>query len=293
MSRTISYKCDRCGKPLLSTGATKLNITLQRGTDSVEKKSNDFCSTCFLKMKRAWKAALVMENPPTVEEPPKTKPVVIDDLEPTQEPIMDPKGYTKIPQYPELLQDRSSQITEPVTEESVPKKRGRKPKPVDPEEWLNRTEMAHGVIKPPEKAFILKLHVEEGLSVDEISEKLHRLPKGIKRAINAATKSGELDKLRAKFEGTETYAVAQETEEDSESDISEQETEDSETDESGYRVRRSSYIMPANTEVINGKKYDVGSILALHKAGWPASEIADEKGYDEDMVRLILDKSRA
>lgn len=250
--RTVTFICDKCGKVIRSENTTKLNINLQRGKDSVEKTSHDFCSPCFLAMKKAWKAALSEKPVKKVPAKQPLKPnVSIDELAPTQTPL--------------LPQDMDTT--------KVPKKRGRKPKPVNPEDWLNRTEIVYGVIKAPEKAFILKLHVEEGLSADEIAAKIHRIPKGIKRAIGSAAKSGELDRLRSEFQKSNPPA------DDPDSIIT--------------HLRRNSYLMPERTETIDGERYDVGSIMAFHNAGWKPSEIAKEKGYDEDVVRVIIEDHKA
>lgn len=270
--RTVTYTCNRCGKKMSTIHATKLNITLQRGKDSVEKEFLDFCSPCFLKMKKAWKNALSGEElaetskqkSVTVKEDTKSEPANVDEHKATKSSIsseITPKKHV----------DEYKATESSITSETVPKKRGRKPKPVNPEEWLTRTEMAHGAIKAPEKEFILKLHVEDGLSPDEIAQKLHRSPKGINQAINSAAKSGELDKLKAKVEATKESEKT------------------SDTEMPDFYTRRSSYVMPANTEVIDNIKYDIGGIMALHNAGWPPSEIAKEKGYDEDVVRVILE----
>lgn len=249
--RTVTFICDKCGKAIRSENATKLNINLQRGKDSVKKTSHDFCSPCFLAMKKAWKAALSEKPVKKVSvNQPVTSNVSIDKLASTQAPL--------------LPQDTDTA--------KVPKKRGRKPKPVNPEDWLNRTEIVYGVIKAPEKAFILKLHVEEGLSADEIAAKIHRIPKGIKRAIGSAAKSGELDRLRSEFQKSNPPA-----------------------DDPNFIMtqRRNSYLMPERTEIIDGEKYDIGSIMAFYKAGWSPSEIAKEKNYDEDVVRVIIEDHKA
>ena len=52
--RTVSYTCDRCKKPITSRGATKLNISLQKGLKPSEKETFDFCTTCFVKVKAAF-----------------------------------------------------------------------------------------------------------------------------------------------------------------------------------------------------------------------------------------------
>lgn len=259
--RTVTFTCDRCGKKIASTNATKLNITLQRGRDSVEKKTFDFCSPCFVKMKKMWKNALSGIEPATKV----TKSATIEERSKTEISNTESIATNESKLMPvSIAEDNTS------SEKPVPKKRGRKPKPVNPEEWLNRTEIARGSIKAPEKDFILKLYAVDGLSVEEISKKLHRHMKGINQAINLAMKSGELDKLKGQSEKTK--------EEQSETELV-----------NIFGRRRSSYVMPANTEVVDDKEYDIGGIMALHNAGWPPSEIAKEKDYDEDIVRLLIE----
>lgn len=280
--RTITYTCDRCGKKLTSSSATKLNTTIFRGLDSSEKKNYDFCSKCFLKMKKAWERALKdMGN--ATEEPdpvPKTKPV-IDELPVTQPPILDDtvRIPTVPPAEPKEWKPKAKPVIEhtvtPVKEEPVApaKRRGRPKKPVDTDQWKTRTEIVQGVIKPWEKELILKFYVEDGLTTDEIAEKLHRLPKGIKRTISSAEKSGELDKLKAK---------AKEHMEGSGEDIRN-------VDIFG-RCQRSTYIGPSDIQEIDGVRYDIGAIMAFHNAGWGASKIAEENiKWDEDIIRVIIE----
>lgn len=265
--RKVTFTCDGCGKQVTSVGTTKLNVNLQRGKDSTEKLCFDFCSPCFLKMKKGWKN-LMAGKEPVVEE---IKKVPIEELAPTQVPAIEPPG-PKLEDKVFLVESQTASAVLENKDVPVPKRRGRKPKPINPEDWLNRTEITYGVIKPAEKAYILKLHVEEGLTAEEISEKIHRLPKGIKRAISSAEKSGELDRLKEEFDRSEP--------------------QESETLDNRTERMRSSYIMPEKSEIIDGEKYDIGGIMALSKAGWPASEIAKEKGYDEDVVRILLERQK-
>lgn len=248
--RIITYTCDRCGKNIQSSAATKINTTLFRGMDSSEKKNYDFCSKCFLKMKKAWQHELSVIN-----KKPAAEGKQVPDKLPTQtKPVSD-----KLPVMTEEMKD-------------APKKRGRKPKPVDVNEWKTRTETVYGVIKPWEKELILKFHVEDGMTAEEIGLKLHRIPKGVNRTITAAAKSGELDRLKKELKDKEPGK-----------NISEVDIFD--------RNRKSSYIMPSNKKIIDGVKYDIGSIMALHKAGWTANKIAEENlNWDEDIIRIIIEK---
>lgn len=52
--RKTTYVCDRCKKPLTGRGATKINLSLQKGANSVEKETFDFCTPCFIKVRSAF-----------------------------------------------------------------------------------------------------------------------------------------------------------------------------------------------------------------------------------------------
>lgn len=132
----------------------------------------------------------------------------------------------------------------------------------------DRSGMKLGSIDIEERNEILRLYVEENLNADQIAEKMNRLPRGIKRTINSAKKSGELNRLMAVFQSKQT------------------EESDDESDE----ISDDSYATSPQKEVIDGKSYDVGGILALAKAGWTFRMIAGEKHYDEDVVRIIIEK---
>lgn len=131
-----------------------------------------------------------------------------------------------------------------------------------------------GPISAEDRKEILRLYVYEKLTPYDIAIKMNRLPRGIKRAINSAIKSGEIDRMQ------ETARK--------EDDISEEPKKDSEEAESP--VIKDSYTAPPQTVVINGKRYDVGSILALARAGWGPGKIADDKHYDDAVVRVIIEK---
>lgn len=205
--RTISYKCDRCKKPMAPRGATKINLSIQKGVDVPEKKSYDFCTACFLKVKCAFLGS--------------------------------------------LIPDEENNVT---GSDSVSIKEGQ-----------NVSGLITGPIKEADRREILRLYVEEGMDPDMIAKKMNRLPRGIKRAINTAEKTGELAELLSKAKKDNENAILSE-------------------------IMGDGYQAAPKTEVINGKKYDVGSILALKKAGWKISDIAAEKHYDETAVALLLEK---
>lgn len=128
-----------------------------------------------------------------------------------------------------------------------------------------------GPLSKADRKFVLKLHVEKGLDAAEIAERMHRTPKGIKHLLTCAAKSGELNELREEFAGKN--GNAQPAEPESEAPVSPDDCEFS-----------------SKMEYVNGKLYDVGSILALAKARWSAKDIAGDKHYDEDVVRMLLEK---
>lgn len=279
--RTISYTCDKCGKVMKSIGATKLNISLMRGTDSMEKKTYDFCSPCFVKIKKAWKEILsgaFSYDPPVKEPIAGTSPLTGIDTKDI--PKTGVTVTTENKASPAKVQESVDPIKSMQAEDETPKKRGRKPKVETPKDWTGRTEIFYGPIRQKEKAYILKLYVEEGLCAEEIAEKIHRAVKGIKRAITQYQKSGELDRMKTEFAAKQAKEKASPTE-----------PSDGAAAAPGHSHIgiRNCYIQPAQTETIDGIKYDVGGIMALYKAGWPASEIAKDKGYDEDIVRMILE----
>lgn len=146
-----------------------------------------------------------------------------------------------------------------------------------------------GPISQDEKNEILRLFVECGLTPDQIAAKMNRLPRGIKRAINSATKSGEIDSMKAAF--AEKQRLAKEAAEAAEASIEEDLSEKNiGSGASNAGIMRDSYVTGPKTEVINGKRYDVGGIMALHNAGWGSAMIAEERHYDQDVVRIIIEK---
>lgn len=273
--RTITYKCDRCKKPITSRGVTRINATIQRGKDPVEKQNLDFCSTCFLAIKRSFIQALNMDTE-TAEElvsEVKTEPVISETkTEPEAKHAEKPAGKPAI-------------NPEPAINPAV------KPEPVEriKESGAGENGLKLGPISQDEKNEILRLFVECGLTPDQIAAKMNRLPRGIKRAINSATKSGEIDSMKAAF--AEKQRLAKEAAETAEASIEEDLSEKNiGSGASNAGIMRDSYVTGPKTEVINGKRYDVGGIMALHNAGWGSAMIAEERHYDQDVVRIIIEK---
>ncbi len=260
--RTISYKCDRCGKPVLPRSITKINLAMQKGSESVEKKTYDFCSVCFLSIKSDFLKSLEYTGCPDAG-------------------IKDKAADNK----PEET-DAAKEISENNAVENPEKS--------------DRSSLNTGLITVEERNEILRLFVEENLPPEKIAQKLNRLPRGIKRTINTAAKSGEIDKLRSNFMSRsvkEPENISESTDENTyadETDSSDNEEDESESysgsGASNSHVVKDSYTNVPKTVKINGKKYDVGYILALQKAGWTIGKIADEKHYDEDVIRVITEK---
>lgn len=273
--RTITYKCDRCKKPITSRGVTRINATIQRGKDPAEKQNLDFCSTCFLAIKRSFIQALNMDTETAEELVPevKTEPVISETkTEPEAKHAEKPAGKPAI-------------NPEPAINPAV------KPEPVEriKESGAGENGLKLGPISQDEKNEILRLFVECGLTPDQIAAKMNRLPRGIKRAINSATKSGEIDSMKAAF--AEKQRLAKEAAEAAEASIEEDLSEKNiGSGASNAGIMRDSYVTGPKTEVINGKRYDVGGIMALHNAGWGSAMIAEERHYDQDVVRIIIEK---
>lgn len=269
--RTITYKCDRCKKPITSRGVTRINATIQRGKDPAEKQNLDFCSTCFLAIKRSFIQALNMDAETAEELVPETKtePAI---SETKTEPAAKHAGKPAVK-------------PEPAINPAV------KPEPVEriKESGAGENGLKLGPISQDEKNEILRLFVECGLTPDQIASRMNRLPRGIKRAINSATKSGEIDSMKAAF--TEKQRLAKEAAEAAEASIEEDLSEKNiGSGASNAGIMRDSYVTGPKTEVINGKRYDVGGIMALHNAGWGSAMIAEERHYDQDVVRIIIEK---
>lgn len=252
--RTISYICNGCGKPLTFRSAIKINMNLQRGVHPLEKNTLDFCSSCFLKVKSVF-------------------------LEGT---------------IPEISTDTKERKTAEVTE-----KIRKTEQPVSSEKMADRSKLITGLISPDERQEILRLYVQEGLDADQIAAKLNRLPRGIKRTIHTAEKTGKLKQMQdAKI----SVSGLKPSDEKKVSDLAgslasqlmvseEKVTERNQgSGASNAAILRDSYTTAPQTEVIQGRRYDVGGVLALAKAGWPVDKIAEERHYDEDVVMIILEK---
>ena len=269
--RTITYKCDRCRKPITSRGVTRINATIQRGKDPAEKQNLDFCSTCFLAIKRSFIQALNMDAETAEELVPETKtePAI---SETKTEPAAKHAGKPAVK-------------SEPAINPAV------KPEPVEriKESGAGENGLKLGPISQDEKNEILRLFVECGLTPDQIAAKMNRLPRGIKRAINSATKSGEIDRMKETYQ--EKQRLAKEAAEAAEASIEEDLSEKNiGSGASNAGIMRDSYVTGPKTEVINGRRYDVGGIMALHNAGWGSAMIAEERHYDQDVVRIIIEK---
>ena len=252
--RTISYICNGCGKPLTFRSAIKINMNLQRGVHPLEKNTLDFCSSCFLKVKSVF-------------------------LEGT---------------IPEISTDTKERKTAEVTEKIRKTER-----PVSSEKTADRSKLITGLISPDERQEILRLYVQEGLDTDQIAAKLNRLPRGIKRTIHTAEKTGKLKQMQdAKISVSGLKPSDEKKVSDLAGSLASQlmvsEEEVTERNQgsgaSNAAILRDSYTIAPQTEVIQGRRYDVGGVLALAKAGWPVDKIAEERHYDEDVVMIILEK---
>lgn len=252
--RTISYICNGCGKPLTFRSAIKINMNLQRGVHPLEKNTLDFCSSCFLKVKSVF-------------------------LEGT---------------IPEISTDTKERKTAEVTE-----KIRKTEQPVSSEKTADRSKLITGLISPDERQEILRLYVQEGLNADQIAAKLNRLPRGIKRTIHTAEKTGKLKQMQdAKISVSGLKPSDEKKVSDLAGSLASQlmvsEEEVTERNQgsgaSNAAILRDSYTTAPQTEVIQGRRYDVGGVLALAKAGWPVDKIAEERHYDEDVVMIILEK---
>lgn len=294
--RTISYACDGCGKTILSRSAVKININIQRGADPAEKKGLDFCTKCFLRLKTMWEGYLGHDDMPDtapaepaisrmpIPEPVIAEPVIQKPAVQKVQPVIQEPVKTHIIQEPVKEQEPAIQEhLEPVREQEPDKQeqpeRVRKQEPVNEQEPSG---LKLGPIGPDEKQEIFRLYIEEGLTELQIAERLNRLPRGIKRAINSASKSGELDAMKAE------YAARKAAEEQDAPDAVEAGREGSGASDARMDLN-DSYVVPPQKAVIMGKRYDVGGVLALARAGWNAPKIAEERHYDVDVVRVIIE----
>lgn len=147
------------------------------------------------------------------------------------------------------------------------------------------TSLKTGPIGPAEKDRIFRLYIIDKLSPEEIAAKLHRSPKGVKRSITCAKSSGEFDtrKTALLMEENRERVKSRDFQEDDSSIREDYEGSGA----SNVGVQTDSYTEPPKTEVIGGKRYDVGGILALARCGWSVKDIANEKHYDEAIVSSI------
>lgn len=233
--RRITYICNRCRTEVPPDAVIKWNLGEQRGTNPVEKRTFDFCPSCFAHVKCAFLGAMTIGKDGILETEKKEAPAIKK---------MENQG-------------RESAGT------SVPETNGTGSK--EPE---NAGGVKMGALSFEEKQEILRLYVEEDLLPDDIAARLNRLPRGIKRTINSAKLSGELDRLRKEFE----------------------KKKEDEKEEPGTEPESDSYVSAPETELVNGRMRDVGGILALKKAGWKDEDIAAEKHCDVEVVRIILEK---
>lgn len=297
--RTVSYKCDRCGKPMTGRSAVKITAMLQRGMEPAEKSAHDFCQKCFVKVKNAFMQSLSDIDTPNAE--PAAEPAGDAAKELAKELAMgltrksaagkedQGKKYHSRAVGPAVKEGHNVHFT---VETLVPKKQ-EQPENEDipaeqPDEKLS-TERTDGILilgplSKEEHEEILRLHVEEGLDADAIASRMRRLPKGVKRCINSAVKSGKLDELRAEFAARQK-PVPEAIEDDDEA--SEQ---NAGSGASNAGIMKDAYTAPPQTEVFEGRRYDIGGILALANAGWEPKLIAEERHYDEDVVRMFLEK---
>lgn len=249
--RTITYKCDRCGKAMTGRSAVKITLGVQRGVEPVEKSTHDFCARCMLAVNKAVKAS--MEN--------------YKDGRQEEEPaVQEPAARESILQEPTKIYHMKSDITETQDRDKT-------------EEKTVQTGIVHGVLSAAERDMVLKLYVEQGLDSKAIAKELNRNSRGVTRCINTAIKSGEMDRLREEYESLKAALIEEDINEDS-----------SGSGASNAGVKCDSYTKAPHTEVIEGKRYDIGGVLALARAGWPVNEIAAEKHYEVEAVAHILEQ---
>lgn len=267
--RTITYKCDRCGKPVTSRVCIKINMTVQRGSEPSEKKTFDYCTKCMLAIKKAFAEACVM-----------------DDGE-ASGCVLEHEGRAAA--VPESAQGNAPAATEPEEEtrteqDKLPHTEAVRPTdaPLDSiiqEEHADGDGLRRGPISIQERNEILDMYVNQGLSADVIAEKLHRALKGVSRALNASRKDGTLDRLLKEKE----KAVKEDT-------IEETTDYAGGSGASNAGILKDGYTAPPRSGTIDGRRYDIGGVMALANAGWDAGKIAEERHYDVDVVRLILEQ---
>lgn len=303
MSRTVSYKCDRCREPVSAKAVVRVLVNLQEGGKAAEKKPFDFCPDCFAILSKAFEAA--MDPDFLSDEAPGPDPVdgAVHDAVPAaadeaadavpvhkESALQAPPAEDPVASGPVQQDGTEGAVQDIVSEVPVPEPASASVPDTAPGNDSAVSEdggdgFVLGPISADEKTEILRLYVQEGLSPYEIAAKMRRLPRGIKRTINSAEKSGELDRLRREGFPSPVPAAA-DTENASDAD-SDDEPEDGISD---ARIGRYSKVDPPTVDVIDGKKYDSGCILALARAGWPIEEIAKERHYNPEAVRRILEQ---
>ncbi len=262
MSRFISYKCNRCGKPMSSKVAVKINVSMQKGDDPSEKKIYDFCFPCFLSIKSAFDQALIIpkeqaDNAAYISTENKTDHETADDTN---------RPNDKTDSIPDEAPDKASPVPDADADSN------------DTSGTENEPGLVTGPISQKEHDEILRLFVVEKLSPEEIAKRMNRIPKGVKRLINSASRTGEISRLQNSLDMNEDDAEENDPESKHDSDVSD------------ASISKDSYTVPPTKEYIDGKAYDVGCIRALLHAGWPPEEIAKEKNYDKDVVRAMIEK---
>lgn len=265
--RTITYKCDRCGKPVTSRVCVKINMTIQRGSEPSEKKTFDCCTKCMLAIKKAFVMACTMDDEGTSEATQQ------DDRPEEESYVQDKPAAEEAPVKILIEQDK------PLHTEAA----GTQPKasadsPIQ-EEHIDPNGLRRGPISVQEKNEMLDMYVNKGISAEVIAEKLHRAPKGVSRALNAARKDGTLDRLLEKKEKAAKEDAIEETMDYAGG-----------SGASNAGILKDAYTAPPRSGTIDGRRYDIGGVMALANAGWDAGKIAEERHYDVDVVRLILEQ---
>lgn len=150
-----------------------------------------------------------------------------------------------------------------------------------------------GPLTETEKVEILRLHIMEGLSPEDIAVKMNRLPRGIKRTINTAERHGEIEMWRNRFLKDVARGNVKQVQTDDAAEAKDKGAPRSHSSGvSNRRVTEDKYTAPPKVVEMDGVKYDVGCILALARGGWSAAKIADEKNYSVSEVAKIMEEHR-
>lgn len=371
--KSIFYVCDRCGKPAAAVSVMKISLHMQKGSSPVEAKEYDFCPSCFTVIQNAFLDVLKYKSN--------------TDAKPNSSVSIETVKPDAAKPDPEIL------LPEKSTDKCV-KTISLKPRDTARPENKNGILLTRGPITKQDKKEILRLFVENGLSPEQIAEKMHRLPTAVNRVIHFASKTGELGRMYDEFlvsqsadkvkpdadeaasevqpdvvsagipsagtdvilknspvteivsvpekppknpdEQPEADALARSLNERAkdqilvkeevkneraktpvkeetkpvrgmavkkEKPISDVPAKAPESQPKGNRLGRDigsgitnggilkdGYVSPPKIQVIGGKRYDIGCILALARAGWPVGKIADEKQYDTGIVKAVMKK---